>query len=255
MQARLLPAARGPGWLAAGLRLYRGSPLLLTSLTLGYLLLVLAINLIPVIGPFLLPFALPLLAVMTANGCRSLERNQGLLPSTLASGLRENRIALLRLGGLHLLATLAILAISLAFNDAHTVLTTANSGKANKADDAAVLWAMLRLLALAMPVLLAFWFAPLLTAWNGVSALKSVFFSCVASLRNWRAFACYGLTVILIGIILPGLVLVVASLISKSLVEVLSIALRMALMFVLAPVLMASVYLSYCDVFGGDERS
>jgi hypothetical protein len=47
----------------------------------------------------------------------------------------------------------------------------------------------------------------------------------------------------------PGLLLVLASLISQSLVSVLSVALRMLLLFVLAPTLIASVYLSYRDVF------
>ena len=59
------------------------------------------------------------------------------------------------------------------------------------------------LLVLASPLLMAFWFAPLLTAWNGVGAGKSLFFSFVASWRNWRAFAMYGLTLAVVGAVLP----------------------------------------------------
>jgi hypothetical protein len=59
----------------------------------------------------------------------------------------------------------------------------------------------------------------------------------------------YGLAVTVVGIMAPGLMLVLASLISQSLVSVLSVVLRMLLLFVLAPTLIASVYLSYRDVF------
>jgi hypothetical protein len=95
----------------------------------------------------------------------------------------------------------------------------------------------------------SFWFAPLLTAWDGVSAGKSLFFSFVASWRNWRAFVAYGLVLGLVGAVLPGLILIIAGFISGSLVSILSVALRMLLIFVLAPTMVASVYLSYRDVF------
>ena len=54
---------------------------------------------------------------------------------------------------------------------------------------------------------------------------------------------------ILVGAILPGLILVIAGLLSQELLTILSIALRMLLIFVLAPTMVGSVYLSYRDVF------
>jgi hypothetical protein len=59
---------------------------------------------------------------------------------------------------------------------------------------------------------------------------------------------------VLAGGVLPGLILVVAGLISPSLVAILSVALRMLLIFVLAPTMAASVYLSYRDVFEAPAR-
>jgi hypothetical protein len=96
---------------------------------------------------------------------------------------------------------------------------------------------------------MAFWFAPLLTAWDGVGAAKSLFFSFVASWRNWRAFAAYGVVLVLVGAVVPGVILIIAGQISQSLLTVLNTALRMILIFVLAPTMVASVYLSYRDVF------
>jgi hypothetical protein len=104
-------------------------------------------------------------------------------------------------------------------------------------------------MALASPLLMAFWFSPLLTAWSGVSATKSLFFSLVACWRNWRAFTVYGLALGMGFVLIPGLVLALAGMISQMLFEAVSIAFRMLLILVVAPVLMTSVFLSYRDVF------
>ena len=247
MLAQQLPAARGVFWLSAGFALYRRSPPLLTLLTMGYLLVVLGFGLIPLFGPFLLPLMLPALTALVANGCRFLDLADGSrlpLSRALTSGLVEQKGALLRLGVLHLTGTLAVLGIDTLIE---------GSGWAGlglgESNEAVGLAHMLRLMLIASPLLLAFWFAPLLTAWDGVPAAKSLFFSFVAAWRNWRAFLAYGLAATLLGVFLPGLLLIVASLISKTLADVISMALRMLLVLIFAPVLMASVYLSYRDVF------
>jgi len=244
MQARRLPAARGWGWIVEGFRLYRRNPPLLTSLTLAYLLLVVVTNLIPQVGPFVSPLLLPLLTVMVANGCRALDQG-GFRPDMLTAGLSAHRLALVKLGGLQLLAALAVLAVFALWQGGDVAATEVNT-----LDEEAALYAMAHLLVLALPVALAFWFAPLLVAWDGVPALKSLFFSIVAARRNWRAFLVYALGVVVVGVILPGVVMLVVGLISKSLLAVLAIVLRMLMLFILAPILMISVYLSYRDVFG-----
>lgn len=254
MQARTLPAARGAFWIVAGFQLYRRNPPLLIMLTLGYLFLVVAFGQLQTIGSFLLPLALPALTVMVANGCRALDSGLPLPRGTLTIGLREQGMALLRLGGMNLVATLVILVIDLALQggDGGALVGGNQETAASRLEDTELLWHMLRLLLIALPVLLAFWFAPLLAAWEKAPAAKALFFSMVAVWRNWRAFLVYALTVTLIGVFLPGLLLLFASLLSKSFAEVLSVALRMLLFLLLAPVLMTSIYLSYRDVFVPD---
>ena len=246
MQARQLPARHGVLWLLAGFQLFRRSPPLLTALTFGYLFAVLFLNLLPIAGPFLLALALPTITAVIANGVRTLEQGRMVGRATLLHGLAENRIALLHLGGLHVVATVAVLAISVLVEGGPKSLSSLED-----ADPAEMLGMLARLLLIAAPVLTAFWFAPLLTAWDGVPALKSVFFSFVASLRNWRAFTAYGLAIAGVGVVIPGLLMLAAGSISPVLLNVVSVALRMLLFFVMAPVLMASVYLSYRDVFHG----
>jgi hypothetical protein len=248
MQARQLPARHGVLWLIAGLQLFRRSPPQLTALTFAYLFVVLFLNLLPLIGPFLLPLVLPAITAIVANGVRALEQGRPVTKGVLLQGLAANRIGLLRLGGLHLAGSVAILAFSVLIEGGPQSLKSMED-----ADPAELLAMLARLLVVAAPVLMAFWFAPLLAAWDGVPALKSVFFSFVASLRNWRAFTVYSLAIAAVGIVIPGLILLVAGTISPTLLNIFSVALRMLLVFVLAPVLMASVYLSYRDVFHGAE--
>lgn len=250
MQARQLPARHGALWFLAGFRLFRRNPPLLTALTFAYLFCVILVNLIPVIGPLLLPLLLPVLTVVVANGCRALDQGQSPDKLKLFHGLEANRLGLIRLGGLHLLGSLLILAVSTAVEGGPKNLPALDA-----ADPSEMLGMLARLPLIASPVIMAFWFAPLLTGWDGIPAMKSLFFSFVASVRNWRAFAVYGLTAAAVAVGIPGLILVVAGAFSPTALNVLSVALRMLLIFIIAPVMMASIYLSYRDVFHGVDES
>lgn len=251
MQARRLPARHGFLWLIASFRLFRANPPLLTALTMGYLFLIVVINLMPLVGPFLVPLALPALILVVANGCRAIERGRGTGAINLTLGLQQHRVALVRLGGLHLLGSIAILTVSMIMEGGRVSLL----GPVERLDEDEMIWTMLRLMLVALPVITAFWFAPLLTGWDAVPPLKSVFFSFVAAWRNWRAFVVFGLTIAVIAVAIPGLLLISAGAISTAVVNVLAISLKMLLIFVMAPTMMASVYISYQDVFHGPEAS
>lgn len=250
MDARHLPARHGVFWLVGGFALFRRHPPLATAITFAYLLTVIMVNLIPKIGPFLLPLLLPTFTVMLANGCRAIERGQTFTSETLIEGISAQRVGLARLGGLHLLGSSLLVLAGFALGEPIKIGEELNDKEA-----LALLGDLSLILLMASPLLMAFWFAPLLTAWNGINAGKSLFFSFVASWRNWRAFAMYGLTLILVGALIPGLLLIIAGLISPALLTVFSVMLRMMLIFVLAPTVVASVYLSYRDVFGSLETS
>jgi hypothetical protein len=248
MQARRLPARHGFLWLIASFKIFRSNPPLMTALTMGYMFVVVAVNLLPYIGPFLLPLALPSLIVVLANGCRAIQRGGGVGTIALTFGVQQRRVELVRLGGLHLIGSLVILVASSVMEGGPISLV----GPGKTVDEEEMVAAMARLMIVALPVVAAFWFAPLLTAWDEVSPGKSVFFSFIASWRNWRAFAVYGLAAGLIAVVVPGVLLISANALSETLGNVLSITLKMLLIFVVAPVMMASVFVSYQDVFHGE---
>lgn len=249
MHARTLPARHGALWLVGAFTLFRRNPALLAALTFGYLLIVLLLNTLPAIGPVLLAIALPALTAMLGNGCHAIERRHPPTFAELTRGIESRSRDLARLGLLNLGASMLIIFAGIALG--LDLKVEANVDQAKAAD---LLRRFAALMLVASPVLAAFWFAPLLTLWNGIEPMKSVFFSFIAAWRNWRAFAMYGLVVGALLMLLPALLLVLVNLVSGQLVELLAVVLRAALVFVLAPTLVASVYLSYRDVFHTPAR-
>jgi hypothetical protein len=233
-------------WLLRGWRLLRRQPRPMISVTLAYFSLAMLINLIPFVGIFLLPLAIPLLTALLGNAYRALDHDARLSPELLLDGLREQRANLFKLGGMHLLGSLLLFGVSMA-------LLGINPRQPATVEQATALLGPMSVFALcATPLLMAFWFAPLLTAWAGLPAIKSLFFSLVACWRNWRAFSVYGLAIIAIGMLLGlllGALLALAAMISATLMQALSFIPPVLLMMLLGPVLTSGIYISYSDVF------
>ena len=115
--------------------------------------------------------------------------------------------------------------------------------------------AMLVAIGLYIPVMMMYWFSPVLVAWHGISAAKALFFSFMACLLNWRAFLAYGAVTLLMTVVAPSLaisaVLVAAVGAQTARLE----AFVYALFLVMLPTLVASFYVSYRDVFGTPETA
>jgi hypothetical protein len=92
--------------------------------------------------------------------------------------------------------------------------------------------------------MMAFWFAPVLVAWNRIGAAQSLFYSFFAVWRNWRAFLVYGAVVTFVGSALLMAVGLLALLMHGD--PNLAQSLALVLTF---PTLFASFYASYRDVF------
>jgi hypothetical protein len=256
MQARRLPAIRGWNWIVEGFRLFRANPALLTFLVFGYWLTLVFLNLVPLLGVVLAPLCVPALSIGIMNGCRVVERESRSGASLFGfglmfSGFRENRNVLLVLGAIYLAGSLAVFAGS-AVVDGGALLGVMMAGKPPPEDlvqGGQLMLALQFALLLMVPLLMAFWFAPMLAAWDGLSATKSLFFSFVACARNWRPFLVYGLGVLFISALLPGIVLGFVGALSAPLLEMAAVAMTLPLLFVFLPTLFASFYVSYRDVF------
>lgn len=251
MQALKLTARQGWGWFAAGFRIFRKNPPLLTMVILGYWLLIAIVNVVPLIGPIAATICIPAFSVSLMNASRTLDRGETLDIRILFSGFRENLPQLLLLGALYLCASVLVLGAS-ALADGGIFLQ-AMLGSYRPSDEEIASGSFLAAAQIALilmtPVMMAWWYAPVLVAWHGFTAGKALFFSLAACARNWRPFLTYGAGVMLFGGLLPGVLLgLLASALpdSSSFITILFVA---PLLLVLAPTLIASFYVTYREVF------
>jgi len=251
MQARKLPAIRGWNWIVEGFHLFRLNPALLTFLVFGYWLTLVFLNLVPLIGIVVAPLCVPALSVGVMNGCRALERERENGFGLLFSGFQKNGRVMLLLGAAYLVGSLLVFAGSALF-DGGALFGIMMAGEQPPEDLLASDQLMLALqvtLILMVPMLMAFWFAPMLAAWDGMPVMKALFFSFMACARNWRPFVLYGLGIAFISAILPGIVLGTVGAFSAPLLRMVAVAISLPLLFVFVPTLFASFYVSYRDVF------
>ncbi|MBK8338349.1 MAG: hypothetical protein IPL03_18040 [Sterolibacteriaceae bacterium] len=251
MQARRLPASRGWAWIVEGFALFRRNPPLITFLVIAYWFLLAAIGVFPLVGQVAASLAMPALSVGVANGCRAIDRGERGGFDLIFSGFRLNLPSLLRLGAIYLLATLTVFGLS-TLVDGGLLWQTMMKGQKVSLETFAesnLIAALELVLVLFMPVMLAYWFAPLLAAWAEMPAGKALFFSFFACMTNWRPFLVYGVGVMLISAVVPGIILGAAAAASESAISLLSVVVLLALVFVFLPTLFASFYTSARDIF------
>jgi hypothetical protein len=156
---------------------------------------------------------------------------------------------LLRLGLIQVFVTMVLVALTLLFMGDPPPMS-----ETEPLTQEQMLSLMMPFFVMAIPVILAFWFAPLLTGWDGVPPQKAVFFSVIACWRNLGAFAVYAAGVAVIAIAIPGLILTLGGLVAPGAVDGLAFVLRTLLIVILAPILMAGTYISYREVFHISEK-
>jgi len=232
---RKVAASQGFQWVAAGFRLYRKNPLLLSA-AFGVLFgVVMALGLIPVVGGSLSELASPLMVAGFMAAYRALDDGNELeLPNFLA-GVQGPAIPLMVVGAVQLLGTLLIGKIMLGMGfDPQAMMAAAQGGKASPAEMQAMLNqampAVLTGMALFTPLIMATWFAPALILFGGARPATALGVSLKAVAKNWAAMLVNGITL--------GLLLFLAALVP------LLLGLLVAM-----PVLFGSLYASYQAIF------
>ncbi|NMG65835.1 hypothetical protein GPA19_12845 [Azoarcus indigens] len=247
MQAQQLPTYRGWTWLKEGFALWRRSPALLTFLAFGYLLVLVLVSVVPFVGQPVASLMMPILSLGVLNGCRAVDNGRKVGPDILFSGFKGNVQALLAIGGLYLVASLLVLMLTTLIDGGILLKVMTGSRMDESATaDPRITGALLLAIALSTPVMMAYWFAPILAGWWKLPPTKALFFSFYACLRNWRPFLAFGIALMVFGALIPGILLGVVGLISPSLAGMLSIPLPL----IMIPVVFASFYINARDVFG-----
>lgn len=249
---RTVPASHGWLWLVRGFFLFRKNPAMWTLLVFTYWILIALLNRIPVAGPLVATLFLPAFSVSFMAMCEELDERGPLRPMLLFAGFRKHLPTLLSMGGLYLLAIMLVLGIS-ALADGGELANWVIYGTAPSASairDGSLSTALFVAAAAGTPVVMAFWFAPVLAAWDGMGAAKALFFSFFAGWRNWRAFLIYAGVLTLAGAAL-SVVLVTAAVILRGHPDVLRLGLITAVL-VTMPTLFGSFYAAYREIFPHD---
>jgi hypothetical protein len=251
MQALTLPARRGWRWLSEGFGIFRKNQLMLSLAVLGYWMLMALINSVPLLGQLTATLLIPVFSVSLMNVCRLVEQGGPFSPLLLFSGFQKNLRALLLLGVVYIVVSVAILVIVALVDDGvlfRFVVLAERPDEQALTGDAVMLAGQFALILFA-PLMMAYWYAPVLVAWHDLSPGKSLFFSFVACMRNWRAFLVYAISILVVGALVPGLLVGLLSIMFSSVGELFSIGLTAMIILVLLPTLYASFYVSYRDVF------
>jgi hypothetical protein len=256
MQALTLPADRGLRWLIEGFAVFQRKPALLSFLVLGYWLTMAVVSAIPVLGQLAGFILIPAFSVSLMNACRQIDKKEELPPRVLFSGFNRNPRTLFTLGLIYVLSTLAILGVSALFDGGllFRMLVMAEAPTRETLEQSTIFISAQLTAVLLIPVILAFWFAPVLAAWHDMSAGKSLFFSLVACLRNWRPFLLYSLAVVVIGVFVPRLLDVLLRA-GDGVSQLLPTVITIAVSLILLPTLYASFYISYRDIFVGLQNT
>jgi hypothetical protein len=243
MNIRIVDASHGWRWIAEGMLLFRKNPpqwlLLIAVLFVGSRVLFL----IPLIGVIAVLVAPNFLAGL-AHGAQALEQGKPLRLGYLASGFLKNATQLITLGAVSLVGQfLMLMAMLLVGGDGiSTVSKTMAAGAATPETMEAIrtaaprmMMAMIVGIGVSLPLIMAVWFAPLLVFFDDVKPLPAMVLSLWACLKNILPLLIYGMVVLVPMVILAPL----------------SLAMRQPDLglWLLAPILVPSLYASYKDLF------
>jgi hypothetical protein len=230
MIARSVPATNGWQWIKGGFDLFRQNPVIWIALFFIYLLLCMALSVVPVVGPIAVNLLAPVFMAGFMLGCQALENGEELEINHLFAGFKQNTSQLISVGGLYLAGMIVIAGvIFVTAGGAMLAMGEPENAMQAGADAEKLLLPLLILLALMLPLVMAYWFAPTLVVFHGYGAVDAMKLSFSACLRNILPFTVYSLICMLL--------LVLAA-----------IPLGLGLV-VMIPTMTASLYVSYKDIF------
>lgn len=241
MEARKVDAGQGWQWIVEGFGLFRKNPPIWIALFVAYFLIVIVVSIIPVVGPLVMTLLAPVFTAGFMLACRAVEQGDELELGYLFAGFKHNTGQLITVGGLYLVGSIIILGLMM-MGGGGAILGAAALNQMQGLEPNQVmvgamggmLIALLVAMALLVPLLMAYWFAPVLVVFRNLSAVEAMKLSFFGCLRNLLPFLVYGVI---------AFVLMMVAMIPFGLG-----------MLVLVPVLNASIYAGYKDIFPAEPE-
>ncbi len=255
MKLNLLPARTGILWVKLGIRTFFRQPLALAGLFFMFMAVMTIASQVPLIGfalaMTLLPAATLGLMVATRQACEG----RFPMPLVMLAGFRAGRQqarAMIVLGGLYAMGFLASVALSYLVDggDFARVYLGGTTPTREMMLEPSFQGAMWVFVGLHLPLSLMFWHAPALVHWHGFSPLKGLFFSLLACLRNFWAFAVFALMWLAVLIAVVAGVTTLGALLGN---PALAGDLLFPALLLLASMFFTSLYFSFRDTFEASD--
>lgn len=251
MKLQVVSARTGAAWVKQGINTFWRQPLALSGLFFLFTGLISLSSLLSYVGTFLGLMMLPAITLGLMAAAREADLGRFPMPRIMfvafVQGASQSK-RMIWMGFLYALLFCFVLAMSSLFDNGEFAKLYAMGGSIN--EDTAMSeqfqTAALFCLLMYLPLSALFWHAPALVHWHDQPLAKSIFFSTMACLANWRAFAVFGLT--WVGIFIStSLILSLISIITDD--GQLSMMLMLPAMMLLAAMFFASTYHSFRECF------
>lgn len=242
---RSVDAGRGWGWISGGFGYFASNWGVWIGIVLIWFLITLVLSFIPVVS-----IVTSLLSAVFMGGlmigCRAIDDREGLRVGHLFAGFQQRFGPLVGVGTFYLLGVfligMVVIGIIMGSGGMDALEAIENAETTGGQIDpetinaevlgGGALMGVLVALLLFIPVIMAFWFAPALVALHEVGVIQAMKMSFRGCLKNIVPFLVYGIILIILGIIA-------------------SIPVMLGWL-VLSPVVIASIYVAYKEIFLGD---
>jgi hypothetical protein len=198
MKLNIVPARTGIQWVKLGCQTFFKQPLALAGLFFMFMAVMTVLSVVPVLGNVLALALLPAATLGLMVATQEAVKGKFPMPTLLLSAFKAAKPqmrAMLVLGCIYAACFLLVMGFSTLFDGGKFAKLYLVGGSITREmvleeDFQLAMWITM---ALYLPLSMMFWHAPALVFWQGMAPVKSLFFSGIACLRNFRAFAVYGL--------------------------------------------------------------
>jgi uncharacterized membrane protein len=237
MNPKSMSIDRGAGWLLEGFGYFKNSALNWIGACILLFAITIVLGLVPFIGGLAVNILMPVFMAGLILGCHAQHQGGEFTVNHLFAGFSNNTAQLIVLGLIYLLGMIAITIVALIMIffmlGGLAFLEHLDSGNPEMIlqNIKGIMLILLVVLLIYLPLVMAYWFAPALIVLNDVSPVDALIMSFKGCLANILPFTLYGIV---------GLVLAVIAVIPLGLG-----------MLILGPMIIASVYIAYRDIFAG----
>jgi len=200
-----VPVGRGMGWIGDGFSLFKMAPGIWIANVVIFFVIIMVLSLIPIVS-LIMNLIMPVFMAGFMLACRDLEQGEEMTVGHLFAGFKQRTGALIGVGalyfGLLIIVMVVMFGIMFSMGGAEAFMAEDPMAAQQAMMGPGFMIGMLVGLALMIPVVMAYWFAPALVALHEdvgvVEAMKLSFMGCI---KNIIPFLIYGIVMMILAIV------------------------------------------------------